>query len=242
MPTASVISIFNGLVQSFTKHGATHTNTAFAVARVDGGSDGGGGDGGGALLVAFHAAVYAALKPALYAALEPALYAALEPALEAALEPALRPALRLGLGLTRALRDAGRGQDRRAARRGGGRGWRAALRARGRQPCLRRPHAECIQSPFLLRDGIPRPRHAWREVQRPSLLRRGGRQAPRRRRRRREACYLGKRGTHLGDREATGAVLLSLLAVPRIYPKSPLLLLAVAARVGAYPKPRLSLL
>jgi len=68
---------------------------------------------------------------------------------------------------------------------------------------------------------------------------------PRRRRRRREACYLCKRGTHLGDREATGAVLLSLLAVPRIYPKSPLLLLAVAARVGAYPaypKSRLSLL
>jgi len=58
----------------------------------------------------------------------------------------------------------------------------------------------------------------------------------------REACYLCKRGTHLGDREATGAVLLSLLAVPRIYPKSPLLLLAVAARVGAYPKSRLSLL
>jgi len=54
--------------------------------------------------------------------------------------------------------------------------------------------------------------------------------------------YLGKRGTRLGDREPTGAVLLSLLAVPRIYPKSPLLLLAVAARVGAYPKSRLSLL
>jgi len=33
-----------------------------------------------------------------------------------------------------------------------------------------------------------------------------------------------------------------VLAVPRIYPKSPLLLLAVAARVGAYPKSRLSLL
>jgi len=44
-------------------------------------------------------------------------------------------------------------------------------------------------------------------------------------------------------REATGAsVLLSLLAVPRIYPKSPLSLLAVAARVGVYPKSRLSLL
>ena len=57
-------------------------------------------------------------------------------------------------------------------------------------------------------------------VQHPLLFRGGGRQAPRRRRRRREACYLCKRGTHLGDREATGAVLLSLLAVPRIYPKS----------------------
>jgi len=46
-------------------------------------------------------------------------------------------------------------------------------------------------------------------------------------------CY--KTSKHLGDREAaTGAVLFSLLAVPRIYPKSPLSLLA--ARVGAYPK------
>jgi len=51
-----------------------------------------------------------------------------------------------------------------------------------------------------------------------------------------------KCGTHLGDREATGAVLFSLLAVPCIYPKSPLSLLAVAARIGAYPKSRLSLL
>jgi len=56
----------------------------------------------------------------------------------------------------------------------------------------------------------------------------------------REACYLCKRGTTLGDREITGAVLLSLLAVPRIYPKSPLSL--PVARVGVYPKSRLSLL
>ena len=39
------------------------------------------------------------------------------------------------------------------------------------------------------------------------------------------------------------AVLLSLLAVPRIYPKSPLSLLAARVGVGAYPKSaRLSLL
>ena len=47
---------------------------------------------------------------------------------------------------------------------------------------------------------------------------------------------------HLGDRETTGAALLSLLAAPRIYPKSPLSISLLAARVGAYPQSRLSLL
>jgi len=40
--------------------------------------------------------------------------------------------------------------------------------------------------------------------------------------------------------EKCRTVFLSLLAVPRIHPKSPLSLLAVAARVGAYLKSRLA--
>ena len=66
-----------------------------------------------------------------------------------------------------------------------------------------------------------------------------------RRRRRREACYLNVQARD-SPRSATarppGAVLLSLLAVPRIYPKSLLSLRRATRVIGAYPKSRLSLL